>query len=359
MRRALLLAIVGAGRAAAAADPDAEARSFYYTDNDGLQVVTVAGRADVPVGGGALSLETMIDAVDKQAIDATSGASITTGELTKERYELAAGYAADVGGVARLRALARASHEPDYLSFSGELGGEVALAERNATLAGFIGYGHDALDPTSHAPEDTVAWPATHQRVVGGLSFSQILGPRLVAEAGAAATWQWGALSSPYRRAILLRGSGVLEHPVPDAERHPDTRGRGTAYAGASWYAGGGLALHARLGGYADTWGVAALVPEATVAFEIGERGLLVLGYQYDRQGRASFYQQTYQGAPERQTGDRRLGALDAHLGWLEIDWPISPSVTLLALFQESYFGYHGVGRGVEAHIASLGIQLK
>jgi hypothetical protein len=32
-----------------------------------------------------------------------------------------------------------------------ELGGELAIAEGSATIAGFLGYGHDTVDPTSRS----------------------------------------------------------------------------------------------------------------------------------------------------------------------------------------------------------------
>jgi hypothetical protein len=243
------------------------------------------------------------------------------------------------------------------------LAGTVELFERNTALSGFVGYGRDQIDPTSFADDDAGRWPASHQRVTGGASLLQLVSAAVNVSGGAALSYQWGRLSSPYRRALVHMGVGALAGYKPVAERHPDTRARLTSFVASSLALGGGLALHLRLTGYADSWDVRALAPEVALAVELGSRWLGSLGYRLYLQGPASFYQERYLTLDELHTGDRRLGSLVEHLPSVDLAWtPVGTpgragAWVLRASYQLSILTFEDVSvapRDV-AHIGALG----
>lgn len=138
----------------------------------------------------------------------------------------------------------------------------------------------------SKPPGQPSAWPATHQRLVLGASVAQILSPRSFVSFGLAATHQHGALSSPYRRAVIVT---TLFPEVLPGDRY-----RYTGFVAASVHVADGRALHLRQGGYAETWGVIGIVPEASIVKELGERVLVALRYRFVERSAASFYQVNY-----------------------------------------------------------------
>lgn len=340
----------------------AELHSAYYRDDEGLQVVTVGAAAAHRLRrDDRLQLEVLLDRVDFEPVDAVSSASASaTSGLKKERIEAGAAYSAAVGGDAHVVGTARASREPDYLSFSGSVGGDVELFERNLRLAASLGVGHDRIDPTSVAMGDETRWPASHDRVTGRAEMTQLLGPRADLSLGVGLAWQSGALSSPYRRSLVWHGSGFIGNYEPEAEVHPGARTRFTGFGSGGWYLGRGVALHGRLGGYADSWGVLAIVPEVEAAVELGERVLATLGYRYYRQGRASFYEERYDVPSDPRTGDRRLGVVEEHLGSAEVMASLlaSRSLSIVGSYGLSRLAYVDLGTVVLAHIVSLGVSL-
>jgi len=325
---------VGCGGAAAPAPrPGAlEARSAYYADNSGLDVVTVAAAADHPVSDRvSASARVLVDyvSVSREPLDpgdpgaghdpgghpphepdaVTSASALAKGGAVaqKFRFEGMAGASVQLGRDRPWTAggSLRASHEPDYAAISGVLGGNVELFDRNLTAGGFIGYGRDRVSPVEAPPGEEDAWPASHQRWQVGASLSQVVTPRIVVSAAAALSRQSGQLGSPYRRALVR--TTLFPELVPDARR------RETGFVSASIYVGWGAALHLRQGGYHDDWGVRALVPEAALALDLGGRGLAWLRYQLYEQWAADFYQARYADIEPLMTGDVRLGPIRAH----------------------------------------------
>ena len=183
----------------------AAARPYYYTDDQGLTVITAAARAEHEGAPNlAVSAQAVLDhinierGIDVHAdtggqptghihdVDAVTSASVTVlggDSLVKNRVEGSAS-AALTGEVwdlpVRLEPSARVSIESDYHSYSGRLQATAELFERNTTISAFAGYGHDRLDPTESPPGESELWPASHDRVSAGALLSQLLSRRIV-----------------------------------------------------------------------------------------------------------------------------------------------------------------------------------
>lgn len=375
MRWLLALMLLGCAHRGAGGQPsEAELRGFYYRDDEGLEVVTVGAQLTQRLPwGDAISLTVDVDAIDLQPVDAVSSASVGAGGedgdpgLVEQRYEISPAYVVALGSDARpldLSVRARVSTEPDYFSWSGELGANVELCQRNTALAGFVGYGRDTIDPDSFAEDDEELWPDSHQRVYGGISWRQLLDKRVDLTSGISLSWQSGALGSPYRRSQVVFGQGFLVRVRALGERHPGERTRAVGHLGSSIYLGLGLALHLRLIGYLDSWDVMALAPEVGLNIELGRRGLLLLDYRYTVQGAADFYRRRYTPTDDTRTGDRRLGALDEHFTGLELRWTLigtpqaASSLDAAAGWSLSLLTYRDLNpdRSVTAHLGTLGL---
>ena len=355
----------------------AEGRGYYYADDQGLSVVTTGVVAEQPVTRDvAITAQALLDHIVVERavevhqdtggqptghvhdVDAVTSASVTVlggDRLEKDRFEGVVGANIDheiAGAPTRFQPSARVSLERDYQSYSARLRTTTELFERNTTLSLFVGFGHDRIDPTADPPGEADLWPATHNRVNGGVSLSQVLSPRLVMTGGLAVNHQFGTLSNPYRRA-LIRTSLF-------PERLPESRTRVTGFTGLAWYLGWDAALHLRLGGYADTWDLLAVIPQAAVAKELGAGVLATIQYRYYRQTAASFYELRYDNVEEFITGDARLGRIEEHQPGLEISWTFlgGPgafvSMFIAAGYRLSLLHYLDLDRHATAHIGSL-----
>lgn len=341
-----------------------------YADDQGLTVVTAGVEAEQPVSGevsvvltGLVDRITVVqpDAIAQDTggqltghahvgVDSITSASVTVtgGErLEKTRFEGTAGAAYDTGAL-RIEGTARVSSEPDFASYSGRLEATAELFERNTTLAAFAHAGHDEISPIAPPPGEEALWPASQDRISGGASLSQLLGPRLIASGGFALTRQSGTLSSPYRRAL------VKTSLFPEAL--PRERLRASGYAALSWYLGAGTALHLRQGLYADSWEVLALIPEVEVAVDVAQAATIALGYRFYAQTAASFYQARYDALLPTRTGDARLGPLTAHQPQLRARWAPLEWLELSASYELPLVRHAEIGRTVIGHVGSVGV---
>jgi hypothetical protein len=390
--RTICLFVVGAALACAHAPPtpasrippgQAEVRGFLYSDEGGLQVSTVAARGDQAIAPAVnVQAEALADRVVVQppaqpelkppgpgqpsghqhlGVDIISSASVTANnEVTgteKWRFQGIAGATVNGnlrGGPASASAQLRASSEPDYGSLSAKVSGSADLLQRNVTVSGFAGYGHDVSRPPAPPPGQEGLWPAGQDRVSAGGTVAQVLSRTLLLTGGVGFAHQWGTLSSPHRRATVV--TTLFPEVVPAL------RERLTAFSALSWYIGGGTALHSRLGGYVDSWGVRSLIPEVALAKEVGEHGLFTLRYRLYAQGAADFYSPTYQTLEPLLSGDPRLGAIEEHLGSFDARWWIvgrpgwSNALILTAGYEFSVLGYPMLGSVVRAELFSVGL---
>jgi hypothetical protein len=364
-------------------DPGAATlRSYYYTDNSGVSVKTLAASASQPVsrrievglrgmGEQIVLRRKQIDVGDPGGMqstghpphepDAVTSASATAagGEVAEEwRFEGigSATLSTEVDGQpARGRLLVRGSTEPDYRSLYGSVGGEAELFDRNTTVSGFVGFGRDRVMPVEAPPGQEADWPATHIRINGGGTVTQILSERLVLSGGLGGTIQQGELANPYRRAVVV--TTLFPEVVPRS------RIRFTGFAGLAWYMGAGTALHLRQGAYADTWDVFAWIPEAAVAAEIASRLVAQLRYRFYLQSSADFYQGRYRDIEPLMSGDARLGRVVGHIPAAELEWRALSSdldgtfLALVASYELSLLDYPDYATNlIIGHVASLGL---
>lgn len=323
----------------------AELRTTHYSDNSGLSVLTLGAALEQPVSDSlTVTLRSVADrvVVDRTVVEVppavvanqatghvdelsadivTSASSVLTGGPGSEkwRFEAVPGVRWD-GSFSRaptsVAASARVSSEPDYRSLLGLLQASTSLFEENTTLSAFAGSGADEVDPPQAPPGQAGRYPATHWRVLGGASLSQLLSPRWLASFGASLTHQRGTLSNPYRRAT------VRTSLFPEVL--PDSRSRATAFLGSSWHLGWSAAAHARLGGYLDSWGVRSLIPQLALSKVWAERVLLELEYRHYRQSKAELYQPAYGDLQPLLAGDMRLGRIVEHAGGVELEWQLT-----------------------------------
>jgi hypothetical protein len=340
----LLLAIACShGAPAARSRPaSAELRTSHYSDNSGLNVLTLGGAIEQPISDEltatlrgvadrivvdrtvvevppAIAANQATGHVDELSADiVTSASSVVTGGPGSRKWRVEAvpglrwdGNVSDTPASAALNV--RVSSESDYHSGLVLARGGTSLFQQNTTIGGFVGYGADQVDPPTPPPGQAANYPATHTRWLGGASLSQLLSPIWVASLGASATHQQGSLSNPYRRAT------VRTSLFP--EILPGTRNRWTAFLASSVYLGRDTALHGRLGAYFDSWGVRSIVPELVASKAISDRVLLKLEYRYYGQSQARFYEPVYPGLEDVLAGDMRLGRIHEHAGGLNLEW--------------------------------------
>lgn len=357
----------------------AESRFYYYGNDRGLTVLTAGAIAEQPVSRNvALTGQLLVDHIVVETpgsvhedtgnqptghmhtdVDIVTSASVTVlggDRLEKTRYEGTLGTNIDTsirGAPTRFQPSARVSIEPDYQSYSGRLRMTTELFERNTTLSGFVGFGHDRIDPLEAPMGDADRWPATHDRINGGVSVSQILSPRLVLAGGFGLNYMFGNLSSPYRRALV--------RTTLFPEILPTTRARGTLYTTLAWYLGWDTALHLRFGTYLDSWGVKAVIPQAAVTKDFSETVLVTLQYRFYWQTAAAFYAFRYDDLEPERTGDQRLGGIHEHQPGLEVAWTFLGqqgdfgSLTARAGYRLSLIEYRDLERFTIGHIALVG----
>jgi hypothetical protein len=353
----------------------AEARAAHYQDSSGLLVGTYGVWALQPLPGPfraearALADYVRLDPgrgfdpadpeANRSAPDAVTSASATAGggQVSSEwRFEGQLGLDVEGqlgGGPASAGVIARVSTEPDYKSWSTAVRGAVELFERNTALGLLLGYGRDRVEPVEVFGGQEAAWPAGHDRWAASTSLTQVLSPRWLLRAGLGATWQRGTLTSPYRRA-LVRPTLLLPEALPRA------RDRYTGFVGASFSISPALALHLSQGGYLDSWSVAAVIPEVTLAAEVHPGIVVSGGYRFYAQSEAEFYQATYAEPQPVMTGDLRLGQIRDHTLSLELVRQFRAgeriALPVVAGYQLSVLDYKAVGSRVMAHVFSLGL---
>jgi hypothetical protein len=319
----------------------AEARAYQYREHE-LAVTTLVLGVEQPLGDSfALLGRLWADRVDAGAAVAKPAATLSMeAEHPHEHVDSVSSASKAVAGGAAARewrieglvgaelrgeldqqpyegrVIARLSDEPDYRSISVTALGTIELAERNFTLSSHLGFASDEVDPLEPPREQLSLWPASHRRAYAGLSASQILSTRLIGSAGIELAFQSGTLSNPYRR-VSVKSPRASDESMPTyfPERMPDTRVRYAGYVGLAYFVGWGSALHLRASGYADSWGVASLIPQLSLVKELGRPWLATLTYRYLGQSAASFHEAVFPDSDlaAARTSDPRLGPLQEH----------------------------------------------
>jgi hypothetical protein len=305
--RLILLALLSAASGCGLRARPSEAASAVYVRSDTDRTTVVSPRARVAaVLGDAAELEAShaVDAWSSASVDITTAA---TGVVRERRHETNAGVGWRSGAWA-LSGGYRYSTEPDYWSHGGSLRLSRDLAQKNATLA-LAAFG--SADVVGRAGD-----PGFRQnQSFGGarLTYSQMLGPRVVAELQWETLRVGGFQASPYRF-VALGGAGTcaLAAPFCVPEHVPDERFRHAPALRARWAVARTLSLGLAYRFYFDSWGLRSHTLEPDLAWLVGERGTLTLFGRYYTQDDASFYRaryQTVQDAAGYVTRDRKLSA--------------------------------------------------
>jgi hypothetical protein len=161
-------------------------------------------------------------------------------------------------------------------------------------------------------------------------------------------------LANPYRRALVA--TTLFPESVPSE------RVRGTAFARLAWWIGAGTAIHLRQGVYADDWGVRSLLPELTLARELGGSGLLLARGRLYFQSGATFYRASYAGVAPLMSGDVRLGRVREKLVGAELRWALlgqagsAGALEATASYDRSWIAYPDVALEVGANVLSLAL---
>jgi hypothetical protein len=147
----------------------------------------------------------------------------------------------------------------------------------------------------------------------------------------------------------------------------PSARDRYIGLVGGSFALGHRTALHIQQGGYADSWGVWALIPEAVLSRDFGvEAGgwpLVSVRYRFYHQGAARFHTDQYHVVEPRMSGDPRLGVTVDHTAGVELRWPLlghagaQGSLVLEAGYTISVLDYTGDHTGrIVGHVPNVAL---
>ncbi len=264
-------------------------------------------------------------------VDAVSGASIRahghhgTGEARGEAT-LSLRRNWQGSNPASLAGSLRYSGESDFHSSMAAVSGGKELFQRNTAISGFLGGGLDYSVPTDPPPGEADLWPAAAIRLAAGAQVGQLLSPRVQAGVSYAFSMLAGTLENPYRRARII----TTLFP----ERLPDTRYRQVGAIEMGAYLGFGIAAFHCQGGYFDSWGIKAWIPETAIPVEIGKRWLITPRHKYYYQLPADFYRTSYTAREGWYTGDIRLGHLEGNEFGFEVEYSLgsSPLASTLSL---------------------------
>jgi hypothetical protein len=292
-----------------------------YADSDHVFVETpfVAGTVSNPAAGWSVGGQYLADVISAASVDIVSTASQNWKEVRQEG-DLEASYEPSSFGV---RANARVSDEPDYLSLAA--GGALTqdIIDKNVTwLIGYT-YSHDIAGRTG---TPFSVFSEVLDRNILNASVTFVLNPTTVASFVADGIFENGDQSKPYRYIPLFapgtyvpRGASIglvnsLRVSARPLEQLPLSRQR-YALTGrmAHRYRRATLRLDERL--YTDSWLMKATTTDVRYLFDLGGRVELGPHVRVHAQTAVDFWQRAYAFGPGVQypalrTGDRELGPL-------------------------------------------------
>ncbi len=315
-------------------------KSSVYDDSRDVFVYVNDVHLEKSVGErGGVSLQQETDAVSSASI----GCAVChpNGEsLTHIGWSVGGSYSLDPETNTTVGVSYIGSTERDYLGNTVSLSAARDFAERNSTLAANYSFSYD--NPHPHGWEELadergfdapargasqglgaparqlgddddvrlqIAGPLIGERVRsetktshrGGLSWTQVLDQKTIAQVNLDVTRVGGFQSNPYH-IVPVAGSSYLE-------THPDTRTRRAGVFQLNraldtlTFVKGSYRL------YSDTWGVQSHTGSGSVGrYFAGKSLLLELGYRHYTQSAADFHSAGYAAPQDYMTGDYRLG---------------------------------------------------
>ena len=315
-----------------AQDASSEARLRVYADDDHVTVVSPSVATEFDATDSVrLAIASKVDAVSAASVDVISSAS--PGDVNELRLEGMANATWSQSSRIQLRAGSVVSVERDYTSLRPSIGGQLEVANRNATLD--VAY-TAVVDSATNAVDESFKRKRRGHIVAAGLT--QILAPSTYLDLLLDARRLDGYHASPYRR-VPWRDSTMPVVTLLE-ERTPSIRASGAAMlrmrramnSAATWF------LHASYRFYRDSWEVSSHTIRAQLLREALDGRLLlsanVRGYQ---QGAADFYRAYYvmtdaQRVPQFRTADRTLGGMNSVHGSVSADAKLGPVHLLSAV---------------------------
>jgi hypothetical protein len=303
---------------------------YVRTDSDHTTVVSPRVRLRAPLDAATnLDFSYAVDVWTSASVDIVASASEA---VTEQRDELNVGadhafedWIASAGY--------RYSHEPDFVSHGGHVGGSFDFADKSTTLGARLTFSADdvgrAGDPGFSRSAQTLGIQT---------SLTQVLDENTLIQALYDLGRGTGYQASPYRF-VAIGGDGLCHGPgislcVP--ERAPDERVR-HAFAvrlrralGERWSAGAGYRF------YLDSWGVTSHTVSASVTWSPSATASVALQYRGYTQSAADHYRSIY---PTQDvlgsffTGDKELSPLSSQRLLVDLEDSTWLDATLLLRF--------------------------
>lgn len=297
MRLQLGLACLLAWSGVAHADDTVELRGQYYKERS-TTVIQPTADIEKDIGASAtLGAHFVID-----SISAASPAAGQTARFTERRYEAGLRALRRFGDAFTVSVGGRYSSEPDYVSSSINAGLAVDLLDKNATFSVASALAFDTV--TSSIPAD--GFQDKLRTSYFGLSWTQVLGPRALAQVGYDLLAADGFQANHYR-SVAAAGMVV-------SEEVPELRLRNALFANARWFeAASEVTVQAGYRLYFDDWGVVGHTPEIALTRDFGAHLELRARYRYYTQSAADFYQEIYDRVETFRTDDAKLSPFDGH----------------------------------------------
>jgi len=294
-----------------------------YVDSTATSVLTpsIAAVVENPTAGWTVSGRYLVDVVSAASPDIVSTASPHWNEV-RNAGNLGFRYKPGTFGVA---ASASTSYTPDYLAFSGGAQLTKELDEKNLTLVGGYGYGHDTIGRTG-TPFSVFSHTLDYHSIAIGAS--RVVNAGLVIGLFGDAVLERGDQSKPYRyipiftpqvaatipagaSATVVANSRIQARPL---EQLPLERDRFALTARLAWR-GDTTTLRLEERGYTDSWGLRASTTDARYFIDLGRRYTIWPHARFHVQNGADFWKRAYSALgvhdlPALRTGDRELGPL-------------------------------------------------
>jgi hypothetical protein len=318
-----------------------------YSDDDHVSVVTPSvelGLRDQTAG---------YDVAARYSADVVSAASVDIVATASRRFHELRHVVSARGSVERdaLRAAANASvsSEPDALSLSGGVHGELALRDDQLRL--LLGYaiGHDSAGRTG-TPLSVFAHELT--RHVASAGASLVLSESSLAWLGLELGVEHGDASKPYRYVsvfsaqaapMLPRGASpeqvdAVRLAARVDEALPRSRVRAALIARYSRRSHG-LSLRGEQRLYIDSWGMLASTTDVRAALDLSRDIELGASVRFHAQGGVNFWQRAIVAEvdgsrltlPKYRTGDRELGPLITLTFGADVRWALAPEYAAVA----------------------------
>lgn len=304
--RIVILSLLSCASLPVALAHEATATLHVRNDEDSTTIVSPRARARADVGDASrVELVYTADVWTSASIDIRTAASRV---ITERRDELSASIGHTIDATT-LGGGYRYSTEIDYVSHAGSASVSHDFAQRSATVA-----------VAAYAAKDVVGREGdpSFDRGLGSfgtqLTFSQVLDPDTLAQAGYEVAYLSGYQASPYRF-VGIDGlcDGTALQCVP--ERVPDRRVRHALLTGVRRALGSRWSAGLSYRYYLDGWQLSSHTIEPVVALTPVDEALLSLRYRFYQQTAASFYRSAYesQGDIRFVTRDRKLSPLQSH----------------------------------------------